>query len=214
MIIGLTDYETTLCDMFAWESAKSQQQTEFGNKATKPRSIEEIARDNIIGKRGEAAVSKMLWRDLGLHLQVNYQVYPITECDDNDIVINNWTIDVKTTRNGRFVLFERSKVISKRKRGALPDMIVLCRISWDDQEDRPKDNSVDVVGCIGMTKLTGSTGSVLRLKAGDCIPGTRTPLQADNYAVRIDDLDSVNSFREYVKYMMDHERGGRWKDAG
>ena len=63
-----------MCVQFSNESAKSQQDIEFGQRNTAPRSIKEIARDNLIGKMAEVAVVKMLREDYQLHLPINYEI--------------------------------------------------------------------------------------------------------------------------------------------
>ena len=83
--IQLTDHEYNMCVQFSNESAKSQQDIEFGQRNTMPRSVKEIARDNLIGKMAEVAVVKMLREDYQLHLPINYEIYPRGEWDDNDI---------------------------------------------------------------------------------------------------------------------------------
>lgn len=58
--IYLTESELEKCREFALVSARSQQAIEFGQRTTKARSVNEIARDNLIGKIAEVAFSKMM----------------------------------------------------------------------------------------------------------------------------------------------------------
>lgn len=201
--ISLTDYEYQLCSLFSKESAKTQQRIEFGQRSTRRRSVEEIARDNMIGKMAEVAVAKTLRRDFGLHLPVNYEIYPNGECDDNDIVINRWSFDIKSTRKGSYLLFERNKVLYRQKNGTLPDVVMMCRTPWDDRNDCPSSRTVDLIGCIGMnTLIDPASRNVYRLKAGDFLPETRCRLQADNYAVRFENLAD---FHSSIQYILTHE---------
>lgn len=203
--IELTDYECKMISAFADETAKTQQAVEFGQRKSKPRGVKEIARDTEIGKMAEVGVAKMLKSDFGLHLPINYEIYPSGECDDNDITINNWTIDIKSTRNGRWLLFERKKMEYRRKSGTLPDVIIMCRTPWDEVTDRPKGRSVELVGCVGIRRLIKGGKGVRRIRAGECLPGTRCRLLADNYAVCFEDLDGVESLKSYIAYMLAHE---------
>lgn len=58
--IRLSQEELDRCIEFAKKSAPNQQAIEFGQRTTKPRGTNEIARDNLIGKIAEVAFSKMM----------------------------------------------------------------------------------------------------------------------------------------------------------
>lgn len=207
--IQLSDYEYTLCELFSKESAKTQQPIEFGQKETLERSIEEIARDNMIGKMAEVAVSKVLRVDFGKKFPVNYDVYQRGECDDYDIVINQWKLDIKSTRKGHWLLFETKKARFRAETGTLPDVIVMCRTPWDLAANRPASKSVEIVGCVSMERLVNSANVI---RKGECIPGTRCQLQADNYAVEFERLSDFNSAAEY---MFSHQRSKtKWRNRG
>ncbi len=197
--IQLTDHEYNMCVQFSNESAKSQQDIEFGQRNTTPRSVKEIARDNLIGKMAEVAVVKMLREDYQLHLPINYEIYPRGEWDDNDIEVNRWTIDIKSTRKGHFLLFEHNKVNFRKENGKLPDMIIMCRTPWNEATDSPASHAVELIGCISMRKLLNPNNKfVYNLKAGECIPGTRSRLQAANYAVEFGNLSDIKVAMDYV----------------
>lgn len=203
--VKLTDYQYMLCKLFSAESAKTQQRHEFGEKATLARSLNEIARDNLIGKMAEAAIANVL-HEFGEHRPVNYEVYPVDECDDEDFEVNGWTLDIKSTRAGRYMLLEYNKVNYRWRTGTLPDLIVMCRTPWDGVNDEPLLKSVDVIGCISTAKLLDKNNvRVLRLKAGECIPGTQCRLQTGNYAIRFEDLADFN---KTVEYMLKHKPHG------
>lgn len=55
MEILLTKDEMHKCIMFSEKCAENQQEIEFGQGDTNPRSEHEIARDNLIGKIAEVA---------------------------------------------------------------------------------------------------------------------------------------------------------------
>ena len=80
----------------------------------------------------------------------------------------------------------------------MPDVIVMCRTPWDDQNDRPQSREVELIGCISTQRLTGSKV----LKAGECIPGTGCRLQADNYGIKIENLSDFNGA---VEWMLQHK---------
>lgn len=189
--IVLTDYEMRKCVDFSEESAKSQQTIEFGQSDTAPRKVKEIARDNLIGKMAEVAVSRMLREDFDLHFPVNYDIYPRGEWDDCDIQINGWNVDIKSTRIGRWLLFETDKLRMRQRQkiNKLPDAIFMCRTSWDRDADKPK-GDVELIGAVSLTLLLSSDPKVKRLNKGDFIPGTQTRLQAANLGIQFDDLNS------------------------
>lgn len=189
--IQLTDYEYMMCVLFSEESARSQQKIEFGNKATAKRFNREIREDTLCGKMAEVAFARMLREDYKLHLPVNYEVYPRGEWDDEDVIVNGKTIDIKSTQRGRFLLIENNKLNFRKKQGKIPDIIVMCRT---DVENR----LVEIVGCISTKKLSDDGNQkVKRLKAGELIPGTNVRLQADNYCVRFEDLCDIKTALDY-----------------
>ena len=191
-MIQLTDYEYMMCVLFSEESARSQQKIEFGNKATAKRVNRDIREDTLCGKMAEVAFAKMLREDYKLHLPVNYEVYPRGEWDDEDIIVNGKTIDIKSTKRGKFLLIENSKIDFRQKQGKTPDIIVMCRT---DVEYR----SVEILGCISTKKLTDSSNTnVKRLKTGDYIPGTTVSLKTDNYCIKVEDLCDVNTAFDYI----------------
>ena len=108
--LTLTEDEMRKCTVFSNKSAETQQAIEFGQKDTKARLVKEIARDNLIGKMAEVAVARMLRDEYRIHVPVIFDIYPRGEWDDCDIQIKTWTIDIKSTRTGRWLLFETGKL--------------------------------------------------------------------------------------------------------
>ena len=199
-IITLSDYEFTLCKLFSEESAKTQQAIEFGNREDAERSIREIARDNMIGKMAEAGVSRMLYLDFGKQFHVNYDIYPRGDCDDYDIVVNGWKLDIKSTRKGHYLMFETRKMAFRASSGTMPDVIVMCRTPWDEEKDQPSGKTVDIVGCVSAYKLSRIENVV---RKGDCIPGTDCRTQAENYAMAFEQL---SDFHNAVEFMLNNKR--------
>ena len=201
--ITLTPDEMQKCKMFSEESAKSQQDIEFGQKDTKPRPISEIARDNLIGKMAEVAVSRMLREEYGIHFPVNFEIYPRGEWDDCDVQIKSWSIDIKSTRSGHWLLFETSKLKMRQnqKINNLPDAVFMCRTPWDRDTDSPI-GTVELIGAISLEKLLSKDPKVKHLKKGDFIPNTKARLQAENLAVEFDDLN--HDWEQIIKFMINN----------
>lgn len=190
MLMELNDGEYKRCLEFAMESAKSQQRVEFGNKQTSERSVEDIARDTIVGKMAEVAVVKFL-REYGLHLPVNYEVYPRGEWDDEDVVVNGRTIDIKATRKGHCLMVEKSKMLFRLKQDRVPNIIVACKIK--------DERRVELVGAISTWRMVRPDGEkILFLKKGEFIPGTRYRLKTDNYVVEFKNLCDIRKAFDYV----------------
>lgn len=190
--IQLTDYEYTLCVLFSEESARSQQKIVFGNHKTNERSNRRVREDTLCGKLAEVAIAKWLRENYKLHLPVNYEVYPRGEWDDEDIIVNGKTIDIKATQNGRFLLLEENKVNFRQKQGKLPDMFIMCRTEIEKR-------TVDIVGCISSKRLVSpENDKVKRLREGDLIPGTQVKIQTNNYCVAFSDLSSVKTAFDYI----------------
>lgn len=200
--VVLSDYDMKLCGLFARFSARSQQRIEFGQKSTKEREFWEIARDNMIGKMGEVAVAQYLHKQFGLNVPVNFCIYPRGECDDIDIQIGEWGIDVKSTRYGKRLFYERSKLEYRRKSKTIPDALMMCRVPWDSERDEPESSTVKLIGCISLMNLINPNNPrVVLHEAGEWIPGTNTKLQADNYMVESENLYDI---KESVEFMLKH----------
>ena len=199
--IVLTPDEMKKCRDFSVKSAESQQEIEFGQKDTKPRSTQEIARDNLIGKMAEAAVSRMLREEYSIHVPVNFEIYPRGEWDDCDVQIKAWNIDIKSTRSGHWLLFETSKLRMRQNQAInnLPDAVFMCRTLWNRDDDSPE-GSVELIGTINLQTLVSNNSIVKHLKKGDFIPNTKTKLQADNLAVEFDDLN--HDWNQIIQYML------------
>ena len=191
-VYQLSEYEYTMCVLFSEKSARSQRQIEFGSQNTAKRSLREVREDTLVGKMAEVAVVKMLREDYGLHLPVNYEVYPRGDWDDEDIIINGLTVDVKATEKGHCLLLEKNKVDFRIAQGLFPDMIIMCKTNVEEMK-------VDIVGCISTRKLVEPNNpKVKRLEAGRYIPGTKVPVQADNYCVEFSDLSGIKTAFDYI----------------
>lgn len=201
--VDLSEYDMKRCSDFALESAKSQQSIEFGQRDTSPRKMNEIARDNMIGKMAEVAVTRMLREDFGLHYVANFDIYPRGECDDFDLQINGWNIDVKSTRAGRWLLFEVDKLRMRKNQAHnnLPDAIFMCRTPWDRAADKPV-GSVELIGAVSLDSLLSGRSGARRFMKGECIPNTGVRLQAENYGIHFNDINK--NWRSIIPYMLDN----------
>lgn len=183
MRITLNEQEFAKCVEFAKKCALNQQQIEFGQSDTKPRDTAEISRDNLIGKMAEVAFAKMLHEHCGIEIELDFNYYPRGKWDDQDAEINGWRIDVKATRKGgRWMLIEWSKLDFRQKQDKLSHLYVMASVDWDRGHDLPH-RDVELVGCASIQKLKPNISSTKILRKGTCIPGTGTPLQADNYGI-------------------------------
>ena len=202
--VKLSGIEIARCIEFCRQSAETQQAIEFGQRDTAPRDINEIAKDNFIGKLAEMAVVDMLRFDYGIHVSVNWEIYGIGEGDDCDMIIGNgWKVDVKSTKTGNWLLFDADKLKMRKnqKYNNLPDAIFMCRTLWDFENDRPT-GEVELIGAVSLKSLLDPNCNVHRFQKGDLLPGTNTKLQADNYGIRFDDLD--HNWGKNIKHMMEN----------
>lgn len=112
MLITLSEEQLKMCLESSSKCAENQQQVEFGQSDTVPRSIKEIGRDNLIGKIAEVAFAEMLKTHYGIVVPLDSEYYPRGEWDGQDTIINGWRIDVKGTRQGgKWMLIEWSKLV-------------------------------------------------------------------------------------------------------
>ena len=197
--ITLSSQEIKQCRIFARDAAATQQPIEFGEQDTAQRSLAESARDILIGKLAETAVSKMLNSEYGAETEVNFDIYPRGIWDENDIVCNGWSIDVKSTRAGRWLLIEWNKLNFRSEAGDLPDFFIPCRTEWDMDTDEPGKH-VEIQGYVRTEDILRGGSNILTLKKGDVIPGTSTVLQADNYGILFSDLNGDwDAFADILK---------------
>ncbi|GED59949.1 hypothetical protein ABER61_00505 [Brevibacillus formosus] len=189
MIIELTKHELERCIEFSYKCAKNQQEIEFGQSDTIPRSHIEIGRDNLIGKIAEVAFSKMMDKYFGIMIALDFEYYPRGVWDKQDAIINGWRIDVKGTRQGgRWMLIEWSKLNFRQKEGILSHLYIMSSVNWDRVKDFPT-GKVDIVGWASLNRLVHCVNNTLVLRKGSCIPKTNTRLQADNFGIHFDNLE-------------------------
>lgn len=186
--IILSEPELERCREFSRNCALSQQAIEFGQHTTKPRSVNEIARDNLIGKIAETAFHKMMKENYNLDVPLDFNYYPRGQWDEQDAVINGWRIDVKGTRKGgRWMLIEWSKLVFRQKENKLSHVYLMFSVDWDRQTDQPT-GKVSYKGAVSLSRLNDHTPTTQILRKGTKLPGTNAYLQADNYGIQFRDL--------------------------
>lgn len=187
-VIILTDKELNACRIFAEKSALQQQEIEYGEHSTKPRSREEITHDNLIGKIAEVGFQKMLREDCGIDIDLDFSYYPRGIWDSQDAKINGWRIDVKGTRIGHWMLIEWNKLVFRQKENKLSHLYVMFTVDWDNGKPTGK---VICRGFATLARLSMSFPKTEVLMKGSELPGTKLKeLQTDNYGIRFHDLYS------------------------
>lgn len=198
--IKLTKSEMEQCVSFSEESAKTQQKIEFGQGDTAPRSVKEIARDNLIGKMAEVAFKRFLHDRYEIETAVDFNIYERGIWDDNDLSINGWEIDIKSTRVGSWFLIEWSKLSFRRKQNKLPDCFFICKTPWNMNNDTPH-GTVELWGAVSLKTLCSNDSRIQILRKGELLPGTKHPtrLQADNFGIRFKHI--THDWDKIISYM-------------
>ena len=186
--VVLSDAEIEKCLAFSKRSAETQQAIEFGQKTTSARKVEEIARDNMIGKMAEVAFAKIMFENYGIRVKLDFECYPRGQWDSADAVINGWRIDIKgTRRGGHWMLIEWNKLDFRQRYNNLSHVYAMFTVDWDRDTDRPT-GRVRFEGVASLEKLRAGCKTTEILRKGDAIPGTSACLQADNFGIRFEHL--------------------------
>lgn len=206
----LSPEELEKCREFSMRSASSQQAIEFGQHTTKARSVEEIARDNLIGKIAEVAFSKMLKENYQIDVPLDFNYYPRGKWDDQDAKINGWRIDVKGTRQGgKWMLIEWNKLDFRQQDNNLSHLYFMFTVDWNRYTDQPT-GYVSYEGAVSLRKLNDACTTTRVLRKGAFLPGKNIRLQADNYGILFDDL--YKDLDRLVDYMTKNTPPQAWSD--
>ena len=206
----LSPEELEKCREFSMRSASSQQAIEFGQHTTKARSVEEIARDNLIGKIAEVAFSKMLKENYQIDVPLDFNYYPRGKWDDQDAKINGWRIDVKGTRKGgKWMLIEWNKLDFRQQDNNLSHLYFMFTVDWNRYTDQPT-GYVSYEGAVSLRKLNDVCTTTRVLRKGAFLPGKNIRLQADNYGILFDDL--YKDLDRLVDYMTKNTPPQEWSD--
>ena len=121
-------------------------------------------------------------------MPLDFGIYPRGQWDDNDIQVNRWMADIKSSRTGsKWLLVEKNKINFRLKNGDLPHIFIMCITGWDRTKDIPT-GKVDIMGFYFTHMLVNGSKDVLELSRGECIPHTNCRLQASNYGIHVDNL--------------------------
>jgi hypothetical protein len=130
----------------------------------------------------------MLKNRYGISINLDFEFYPRGVWDKEDAVINGWSIDVKATRQGgKWLLIEWNKLNFRQRDDNLSHLYVMASVGWDRNIEQPT-GTVELVGCVPLDHLRPGVKNTLVLRKGSNIPGTSTPLQADNYGIHFSNL--------------------------
>lgn len=202
MVVKLSEESMQKSYKFAAESARSQRPAPFGQKNERQRDNFAILNNTWLGKIAEIAFAQMLKNNYGVNVELDFDVYPRGKWDSVDVQINNWNIDIKSSKYGsRWFLIEWSKIDFNHSSGTLPHIFVMTTVDWNKTTNIPSGN-VNLVGMMYTNDLVPTNPKVHTLLRGDNIPGTTTPLYADNYGVAFHDLNS--DWDKIIDYILHH----------
>lgn len=177
MEIRITETQLAKCKEFSEESAKQQQQKEFGQSDIPKRCTKEVARDNLIGKIAEVAFANFLNSKYNISIDLDFNYYPRNIWDDDDASINGWKIDIKGTRQGgKWMLIEWNKLLFRKKEAKLPHLFVMLSVGWDRKADEPT-GVADLQGYFPTRRLALGDEVASVLKKGSYLPNTQCRLQ-------------------------------------
>lgn len=188
-VIILTDKEIKQCVEFSRKSAPTQQSIEFGNRTTSSRRVAEVA------------FARFLEQNFKIHTRLDFNVYPRGKWDKEDIQLFGQPVDIKATGKGRkWLLVELNKLEFRKCENHLSFCFVFATTGWIRERDKPT-GQVMLEGFAMLKEICNPEKVRVRspeicegifctqyLSAGSPIPGTRTPLQADNCARQVSRL--------------------------
>jgi hypothetical protein len=202
MLIKLSEEGLQKSYKFAAESSQSQRPAPFGQKDIIQRNNLAILHNTWLGKIAEIAFAQMIEKHYSLKVKLDFDVYPRGRWDSVDVQINNWNFDIKSSKKGsRWFLLEWNKIDFNHSTGTLPDIYVMTTVDWDRSKNIPNGN-VDLIGMMYTKDIVSNNPKVHTLRRGDNIPGTSTPLYADNYGVAFHNLN--NNWDEIIKHILSH----------
>ena len=169
--IAVTKEEYDRCYEFAVKSAKTQR--EYRSGGSQYRSVERIQSDTLRGKIAEIVVKKF-FESASLNsgeIKLDFNIYPRGKWDEQDFIINNNKISVKSAKwFSKWLLLELKDI----KRGELSDYYIFVTITRDFRAG-------NIIGFASKEEILNDPKTI-KLKKGENIPGTNTCLDADNYA--------------------------------
>lgn len=178
--IELNDEEYLKCRNFANESAKSQR--EYRSGGSQFRVLKTIEYDTLRGKVGEYVVKKFLEQEpFNIdEIELDFNIYPRGEWDNQDFVIGNRRISIKSVKSfSNWLLLETKDIL----REDLYDYYILVAVA--------KDYKSGVIKGFATKNDILNDSKTCKLKRGENIPGTGTPLDANNYGRHSKDLSNL-----------------------
>ena len=205
--IVLTGDEINRCIRFAGQAALNQQRIEFGQSDTDERSIPAMIVDTAVGKVGEAAFAKYCREYHGIIVNLDFNIYERGIWDDQDALINDWRIDIKSTKSGsKWLLVDWNKLSFRKHDQQLAHLYIMVTVgfrpSYRGSVNGTLTGEAFLHGGVFLDQLKHpqNKDSICRvLYKGDCIPNTSAKLQADNYGVFFKDLLSMEQVMRYIQ---------------
>lgn len=157
---------------------------DFGQFGVAERRYNEVQDSILIGKTAEIAFKKFFDKKFNTDLYIDWKVYKVNQGDQQDFLINNNKIEIKSSKNGKWLLVEKGDIQRRLSSNMLPHFVVFINVFWDKSTRKPK----------GYTYINGyiPIESLLRkenfMKKGSKIPDTNTKLKANNFGIHIEDL--------------------------
>lgn len=201
MDITLGKADIDKCWTFSKECAKHERPIEYGQEGAHVRDEDEIAQDTFIGKLGEVAVQQLLTAK-GIATELDFRTMERGQWDHNDIIYNEWQIDIKCTKyRSKHFLIELNKLQFRADTGELPHFFIMTRL-LKKPEVILNDGTcrIEAVGYIDTRHLNEKNPKVTLLQRGECIPNTRTEMTTESFCVSFADMEKDwNKFAYYMQ---------------
>ncbi|MCD4771457.1 hypothetical protein K8R30_03510 [archaeon] len=187
--IYLDQDEYSKCKDFSEQSAKTQRETRSGGSDF--RTVYLIEQDTMRGKVAEVLVKKFLEQGaLGFgDISLDFEIYPRGKWDDQDIILNNKNISIKSAKwFSNWLLLESKDIV----RGDVYDYYIFVTVDKDNMAGNIRGfvRRIEILEC----------PKTYKIKKGNFIPNTRTVLDADNHARHASDMNNIESdWIEFVK---------------
>lgn len=194
---NLDESEYLQCKQFAEESSKTQREHRSGGTIIRP--LYNIFSDTFRGKVGELIVKKFLEQEplMIQGIKLDFGIYPRGVWDSCDFSLNGVKVSIKSSKSfAKWLLLETKDI----DREDVYDYYILVLISQDYK-------SGVVKGFANKDEIIGASKISILLNKGDFIPGTQTPLDASNYALKSSDLHNTeNEWGNFKKIISEQKK--------
>jgi hypothetical protein len=201
------------CKTFADTMGSLNQPHEFNNQNTEHRTPQEVTRDNLTGKMGEAGVRLWLTANGLLTSPLDLEVLGENKRDDGDLTCQGLKVSVKTTVNGRFLLVHVGQL-----KWETADIYVVCQfndpkvklLGYAYKSDLIKMSVYNdwLSGVATLYDLVGDKAEIV-LEQG-LLPGKTFPMKSTNLFICPENLRT--NFNELLRYLY-AMRSLSWKDG-